>query len=79
MPSTSDSNFKTGDKIKLNGLLFSNSQTYCGRYREGPWYIYDDEIVNNRYAVTNLPSRVQKYPRSVNVSGYVNINEIEKL
>ena len=61
--------YKAGDKIKLTGVLFSNSQTH--------WFIYDGKLVNGRYRVTNLESRIGKYPISVNVSGYVDPNDIE--
>ena len=43
-----------GDKIKLDGVLFSNSQTHCGMRRRGEWFIYDGKLVNGRYRVTNL-------------------------
>lgn len=66
-----------GDKIKLDGILFSNSQTHCGMRRQGEWYIYDGKLVNGRYRVTNLESRINKYPISVNCSGYVNPSDIE--
>lgn len=69
--------FKAGDKIKLNGILFGNSQTHCGLRRSGEWYIYDGKLVNGRYRVTNLESRISKYPISVNVSGYVEPSDIE--
>ena len=42
-----------GDKIKLDGILFSNSQTHCGMRRSGEWFIYDGKLVNGRYRVTN--------------------------
>lgn len=61
---------RAGDKIKLDGILFSNSQTHCWMKRRGEWYIYDGKLVNGRYRVTNLESRISKYPISVNVSGY---------
>ena len=69
--------FSAGDKIQLHGKLYQNSQTKCGVVRDGEWYIYDGKIVFGRYRVTNIKSRVQKYPLSVNVSGYVNIGDIE--
>ena len=68
---------KAGDKIILNGKLYSNSETHCGMIRSGEWYIYDGKLVKGRYRVTNTISRVNKYPISVNVSGYVNATEIE--
>lgn len=67
---------RAGDKIKLDGILYSNSQTHCGMKRRGEWYIYDGKLVNGRYRVTNLESRIGKYPISVNVSGYVEPNDI---
>ncbi|MFR4635682.1 MAG: hypothetical protein ACLT51_00805 [Faecalibacterium prausnitzii] len=69
--------FRAGDKIKLDGVLFSNSQTHCGMRRRGEWFIYDGKLVNGRYRVTNLESRIGKYPISVNVSGYVEPSDIE--
>ena len=66
-----------GDKIKLDGILSSNSQTQCGIRRSGEWFIYDGKLVNGRYRVTNLESRIGKYPISVNVSGYVELGDIE--
>ena len=30
---------RAGDKIKLDGVLFSNSQTHCGMRRRGEWFI----------------------------------------
>ena len=39
--------------------------------------IYDGKLVNGRYRVTNLESRIGKYPISVNVSGYVEPSDIE--
>ena len=69
--------FKAGDKIKLEGILFSNSQTHCGMRRQGEQFIYDGKFVNGRYRVTNLESRIGKYPVSVNVSGYVDPSDIE--
>ena len=69
--------FRAGDKIKLDGILFSNSQTHCGMRRSGEWYIFDGKLVNGRYRVTNLESRIGKYPISVNVSGYVEPSDIE--
>lgn len=56
---------RAGDKIKLDGVLFSNSQTHCGMRRRGEWFIYDGKLVNGRYRVTNLESRIGKYPISV--------------
>jgi hypothetical protein len=35
------------------------------------------QLVNGRYRVTNLESRIGKYPISVNVSGYVEPSDIE--
>ncbi len=67
----------TGDKIKLDGILYANSQTHCGMRRSGEWFIYDGKLVNGRYRVTNLESRIGKYPISVNVSGYVEPEDIE--
>lgn len=69
--------FKAGDKIKLDGILFSNSQTHCGMRHSGEWFIYDGKLVNGRYRVTNLESRIGKYPISVNVSCYVEPGDIE--
>lgn len=65
-----------GDRIKLDGILFANSQTHCGMRRQGEWFIYDGKLVK-RYRVTNLESRIGKYPISVNVSGYVEPSDIE--
>lgn len=45
--------------------------------RSGEWFIYDGKLVNGRYRVTNLSSRIGKYPISVNVSGYVEPSDIE--
>lgn len=67
----------TGDKIKLDGILYSNSQTYCGTHRSSEWYIYDGKLVNGRYRVTNLESRIGECPISVNTSGYVEPSDIE--
>lgn len=39
--------------------------------------IFDGKLVNGRYRVTNLESRIGKYPISVNVSGYVEPSDIE--
>lgn len=69
--------YKAGDKVKLDGILFSNSQTHCGIKRSGEWYIYDGKLVNGRYRVTNLVSRVNMYPISVNCSGHVDPADIE--
>ena len=69
--------FRAGDKIKLDGILFSNSQTHCGMLRSGEGYIFDGKLVNGRYRVTNLESRIVKYPISVNVSVYVEPSDIE--
>ena len=68
---------RAGDKIKLDGVLFSNSQTHCGMRRSGEWFIYDGKLVNGRYRVTNLESRIGKYTISINVSGYVEPSDIE--
>ncbi len=38
---------------------------------------FDVKLVNGRYRVTNLESRIGKYPISVNVSGYVEPSDIE--
>ena len=38
---------------------------------------FDGKLVNGRYRVTNLESRIGKYPISVNVSGYVEPSDIE--
>lgn len=38
---------------------------------------FDGKLVNGRYRVTNLESRIGKYPISVNVSGYVEPSNIE--
>ena len=45
--------------------------------RSGEWFIYDGKLVNGRHRVTNLESRIGKYPISVNVSGYVEPSDIE--
>ena len=71
--------YKAGDKVILNGILFPNSQTHSGMKRSGEWYIYDRKLVNGRYRVTNLESRVAKYPVSVNCSGYVEPDNIIKV
>lgn len=68
---------RTGDKIKLDGILYSNSRPPRGMRRSGEWYIYDGKLVNGRYRVTNLESRIGKYPISVNVSGYIETGDIE--
>lgn len=41
--------------------LHANSQTHCGMRRQGEWFIYDEKLVNGRYRVTNLESRIGKY------------------
>lgn len=69
--------YKTGDKVILHGRLFSNSQTHTGMIRSGEWYIYDGRPVFGRYRITTQMERVGKYPISVNVSGYVNPEDIE--
>lgn len=69
--------YKAGDKIRLHGRLFSNSQTHTGVLRSGEWYIYDSRPVFGRYRITTSLDRVGKYPISVNVSGYVNPEDIE--
>lgn len=38
---------------------------------------FDVKLVNGRYRVTNLESRIGKYPISVNVSGHVEPSDIE--
>lgn len=38
---------------------------------------FDVKLVNGRYRVTNLESRIGKYPISVNASGYVESSDIE--
>lgn len=38
---------------------------------------FDGKLVNWRYRVTNLESRIGKYPISVNVPGYVEPSDIE--
>ena len=38
---------------------------------------FDVKLVNGRYRVTNLESRIGRYPISVNVSGYVEPSDIE--
>lgn len=68
---------RAGDKIKLDGILYSNSQTHCRMCRSGEWFIYDGKLVNGRYRVTNLESRIGKYPISVNVSSYVEPGDVE--
>ena len=69
--------YKAGEKTKLIVVEFSNSQTHCVMCLRGKWFIYDGKLVNGRYRVTNLESRIGKYPISVNVSGYVDPNDIE--
>jgi len=72
-------NYIPGDKVVLRGRLFANSQTHSGMDRSGTWYIYDGKLINGRYRVTSLTSRVGQLPISINISGYVNADDIHLL
>ena len=63
-----------GTRMVLKGVpVFTTSTISASSGRlNGTYYLYDGILVNGRYRVTNLPSRVGKVPVGENVTGWVN-------
>lgn len=66
--------FHTGDKIVLNNTpIFSSSTTAAGSAKSGTYYIWNNQVVNNRIRITNTKNRVGIAGQ---ITGWVNIKDI---
>lgn len=77
-PATS-TQITAGKKITLTNapLYASATATVKAANKTGTFYIYSAEITNNRIRITNDPSRVNKLPVGVNVTGWINVSDIK--
>lgn len=76
--STSSSGFTAGTKVTLKSteLYASATATKYSSKKTGTYYIYSDEVSNNRIRVTNSSSNVGKTPAGTYVSGWVKTSDI---
>lgn len=72
-------NVVTGKKVKLTSapLYISSSTTKVSSKKTGTYYIYNGQIVNGRVRITNAYSRVNKTPAASNVTGWVNVSDLQ--
>ena len=78
-PKPTPKTIKAGDRVVLIGVkLYANSTTTKARKKplSGTYYIYDGQKFGNRYRITNSPSRVNKKPAGLFVTGYVNKEDL---
>ena len=70
----------TGSKLSLNGvsLYATASASRCSAKKTGTFYVYDDDIVNERIRITNSTSNVGKAPAGTYVTGWINVSDIKK-
>lgn len=68
-----------GAKIQLNKapLYASATTTVKAATKTGTYYIYNSTISNGRVRITNDPSRVNKQPVGLNVTGWINVSDIK--
>jgi hypothetical protein len=66
-----------GTKLTLKNvpLYASATNTKYSSKKSGTFYVYSDEVVNNRIRVTNLKSNVGKTPAGKYVSGWINVSD----
>lgn len=67
--------YKAGDSVQLNNtpIYVSSTSKKVAAYKSGTFYIYDNNVINNRMRITNAKSRVGKKPVSENVTGYMEV------
>lgn len=69
--------YKKGDKVVLsNDILYSSASATVGSKKSGTYYLYDGELVNGRYRITNSKANVGKTPMGKYVTGWVNKSSI---
>ncbi|WMJ23447.1 N-acetylmuramoyl-L-alanine amidase [Paludicola sp. MB14-C6] len=63
-----------GQRVELQsiGLFTTAYSSVAARKISGTYYLYDGILTNGRYRITNSPSRVNKQPLGVNVTGWIN-------
>ena len=69
------SEFKAGDTVKLNNvaLYASSSTSKIANYKTGTYYIWSDDIKNDRIRITNSKSNVGK---AAGVTGWVKVSDL---
>ena len=69
------SEFKAGDSVKLNNvaLYASSSTSKIANYKTGTYYIWSDDIKNDRIRITNSKSNVGK---AAGVTGWVKVSDL---
>ena len=68
---------KAGAKVTLNkDTLYASASAKSGDAKTGTFYIYDDEVINNRVRITNSASNVGKTPVGNYVTGWVALSDI---
>ena len=67
--------FKAGDTVKLNNvaLYASSSTSKIANYKTGTYYIWSDDIKNDRIRITNSKSNVGK---AAGVTGWVKVSDL---
>lgn len=63
--------------LKNTPLYSSSTTTRYSSKKNGTYYIYKDEVINNRIRVTNKKENVGKTPAGTYVSGWVNVSDIK--
>ena len=72
------SSFNAGDNVKLSNtpLYTTASESNSSSNKSGDYWIYDNEVVNNRIKITNSKDNVGKKPVGTYVTGWINKNDI---
>lgn len=71
---------KSGNKAVLDDadIYASATSRKSSGTKTGTFYIYSDEVVNNRIRITTATANVGKTPASTYVTGWVNVADINK-
>lgn len=78
IPTTIPSNIiNAGQKVTLkNTTLYTSASAKSGSNKSGTYYVYNEEIINNRIRVTNSVSNVGKTPMGTYVSGWIDVSVV---
>lgn len=78
IPTTIPSNIiNAGQKVTLkNTTLYTSASAKSGSNKSGTYYVYNEEIVNNKIRVTNSVSNVGKTPMGTYVSGWIDVSVV---
>ena len=76
---TSSASLKAGTKVNLNNieLYVSATASNYSTKKSGTYYIYSDEISNNRIRITNSENNVGKTPAGKYVSGWIKTSDVK--